>query len=180
MLYADAMKQANELMLRMAPLCRRISIAGSLRRLKEEVKDIEIVCEPKYAPDLTGIEMPMQEFHDEIAKLGKFNKRGPRYKQLVLNGINADIFIVSAPAQYGVIMAIRTGPKEFSQWAVTNRSNGGGLPDGSKVSEGAVVQRGEIITMNEEEDFLHFIGLDNVSPQFRTARWIDRVRTTKR
>lgn len=177
---AEAQQRANELMMALSPLCRRVAVAGSIRRLKDEVKDIEIVCSPRVLPDLLGEEMPIPEFGAEIAKLGKLLKRGPRYKQLDLGDINADIFIVGVPAQWGVIMTIRTGSAEFNKWAVTAKRYGGGMPNDSVMMHGCVYRKGEMIEMPEEEDFLHYIGVGWVEPAKRTADLVKALEAKQR
>src|SRR5688572_20448259 len=44
--HAAALKVAEELQAMIAPACQRIAIAGSLRRLKPEVGDIELLYVP--------------------------------------------------------------------------------------------------------------------------------------
>ena len=46
-LYEDALKVANEIKGWLVPYCTKITIAGSLRRKKAEVGDIEILCIPE-------------------------------------------------------------------------------------------------------------------------------------
>ena len=49
----QAQQIAERIKSELAPHCDRIEIAGSIRRKKPEVKDIEIVCIPK--PYETGL-----------------------------------------------------------------------------------------------------------------------------
>jgi DNA polymerase/3'-5' exonuclease PolX len=44
----EAARQANIIVERLRPFTTIINIAGSIRREKSEVKDIEIVCLPHY------------------------------------------------------------------------------------------------------------------------------------
>lgn len=164
--------------------CDRIEIAGSIRRGKANVKDIEIVAGPRMTEEYNlfgeqvstrnAIEHPLRRL--ELAG-ARYIKNGPRYKQLALpGGINLDLFLVLPPAQWGVILAIRTGPANFSQWIVTQRTAGGALPDGYRVTGGAVRRgltfgEGEIVAMSEECDFLDFLGLGWIEPGQRAARW---------
>lgn len=46
--YALALRLAEHFQRRFAPYCHQVAIAGSLRRQKETVKDIELVCIPKW------------------------------------------------------------------------------------------------------------------------------------
>jgi hypothetical protein len=127
------------------------------------VHDIEIVARPKFESipvdvDLFGaVENEKTDLLDEFVraemKFGFFTLRqdkngktasGARYKRLWITGVPGagtfplDLFAVIPPAQWGVIMAIRTGPAEFSKRLVTKRSQGGMLPEYMKIENGAL------------------------------------------
>lgn len=194
MKHADALKIAEELVECLRPGCMRIEIAGSIRRGKPEVKDIEIVA----IPDLTPLPHPRAEFGKPIPKAYKmyldaildemaierkirFEKNGNKYKKFDFkNRINVDLFLVTPPAEWGVQMVIRTGPADFSHWCVTRQRNGGAMPNIYRVQDGAVWlgahedKNPDLTTklfMPEEIDFLHFLGLDWIEPGEREARW---------
>lgn len=154
------------------PFCQRVKIAGSIRRQKPLVGDIEIVALPivRTEYNLFGEPGPPQSVLDDQnwAALGRVIKNGSRFKQIVFsNGLTLDLFIVMPPAQWGVIYAIRTGPADFSRWIVTPRKHGGVLPSDCRVRNGAVWRAGKIIPMPEEINFLEFIGLGWVAPEHR-------------
>lgn len=103
------------------PYCIRIEIAGSIRREKEIVGDIEIVCIPK--PYETGL------FTSGIASVvnqwekvkGELEYGKSKYTQRVLPGkltgfddkrITLDLFFAE-PGNWGTILAIRTGSAEY-------------------------------------------------------------------
>jgi len=119
------------------PACERIEIAGSIRRLKPEVKDIEIVAVPKMGAVPVAIEQPQLGgplFGDRLVnrldesvgawldsgyaqpRLDKNGHRaiGAAYKRLEVSGRNRgwialDLFSVLGDAQWGLIFMIRTG-----------------------------------------------------------------------
>lgn len=150
---------------RLRPSCRRIEIAGSIRRRKADVGDIEIVAEPLPVFDLFG----SPAGYADLSLPYRANKNGPRYKQYILPDINLDLFIVLPPAQWGVIFALRTGGAEFSRRLVTPRIHHGFLPAGYYVEDGAVhrVGTGEIVPTPEEADFLALCGVADIPPQER-------------
>jgi DNA polymerase/3'-5' exonuclease PolX len=169
---------AEHLVADFAPFCERIEIAGSVRRGKADVDDIEICAAPKMITqrDLFGAEAAVQsQLETPLSQLmtqAAYVKNGPRYKQIRLpEGINLDLFIVLPPAQWGVIVAIRTGPAEFSKWCVTPRMHGGAMPMGWRCDEGQITNGIEVLPMPEETDFLKFLGLGAVEPSQRAARW---------
>lgn len=119
---------------------------------------------------------------------------GDRQKKFWLNyaGIKVDLFICIPPSDWGVQAVIRTGPKEFGHWCVTNRTYGGALPDEYFVKHQVVWIKSEIgkyevpesqdkaiplltptnhLSMPEEIDFLKFLGLGWIEPKDRVAKW---------
>jgi len=195
MKHEAALKVAESLVGHLRPACVRIEIAGSIRREKFEVKDIEILA----IPDLSPLPKPKAEFGKPIpmkyktaldqliAKMAadgdiRFGKNGDRLKSFYLGcaGIQVDLFLVLPPATWGVLKVIRTGPADFSHWCVTRKRNGGALPNNFRVQDGAVWEGplktksliGErLIGFEDETDFLRFLGLDWIEPRDRIARW---------
>lgn len=162
----EAEKIARKYVDLLAPYCRRIEIAGSIRRRKVEVGDIEIVAEPLPITDLFG---SANGYCDPSLPLPAI-KNGQRYKQYVLpEGLTLDLFIVLPPAQWGVILALRTGSAEFSRKLVTGKRYGGFLPSDCVVKDGAVrhIKTGEIVPTPEEADFLSLCGLGWIIPEER-------------
>ena len=185
---ATAKQIATNILDVLKPACTRIEIAGSLRRGKPDVKDIEIVCVPDVSRKPRPVFGAAQTFAtalDEcVAAQPKWtvHKNGPRYKQIELpllagEFVMLDLFIVLPPAQWGVIYAIRTGPADFSQWLVTSREKGGALPEYTKVEHGAVYaynaasDDADRLPMPEEIHFLDFLGLGWIEPSERLAHW---------
>lgn len=158
-------------------LCNRVEIAGSLRRHRPEIGDIELVIEPKPLPpdvELFNRLAPESPERDaaislapalfELQRLGaRLVSGGSRLKKLYMPdyGIQVELYIVLPPAQWGVLFTIRTGSANFSHWAVTPRKYGGGLPSYLSVSNGAVHNsKGEIIPTPDEADFLRILELE--------------------
>lgn len=159
----QAKELAEELKQQLSRMTSRIEIAGSVRRCKETVGDIEIVCQPSETFDLFGAAEPQPIYLPYRAV-----KDGSRYKQYRLpNGLCLDLFIVLPPAQWGVILALRTGPMMFSKKLVTRRP-WGYLPSEYHVEDGAVwhEERGVIATP-EESDYFRLCGLNWIPPQER-------------
>lgn len=161
---------ADSLVSRFAPNCARIEIAGSLRRLKSEIGDIEIVAIPTPA---------LYEQLDSLLADGKIRHVAPkRWGQKLraflfdtIGGytIQVDMFLQPDPATFGVNFLIRTGSSEFSKLMVTPRSRGGFMPDGYKIKE-ARVWRGDVaLPTPDEVDVFALWGMAYVEPQQRTA-----------
>ena len=161
-----AVHVANELMDVLGPGCDRLTIAGSIRRGKAEVKDIELLAIPRrevaardlfgepiaWLSQLDGIVLRLLDEGVLVHRLDVNGRQafGERYKRLCYvgggpaHGIGLDLFSIIPPAQYGLQLVIRTGPHEFSKQVVTPRlsytpdGRRGWLPIGHRSHEGAI------------------------------------------
>ncbi len=103
------------------PNCQKLNIAGSIRRRKPIVHDIELVCLPQanYSPILFSEDMERvvaPEFVREVASLGTVIKGKPDGKYMQINlhqGIVLDLFMPD-PWDYFRQYAIRTGSADYS------------------------------------------------------------------
>jgi len=173
--HTDAFRIAKNILETLRPICERIEIAGSIRRQKAEVKDIEIVAVPMFQTDMFGgnlLDHSLDAF--DWKQMGELTLNGHKQKKILLGSdIALDLFIVTPPAQWGVQYVIRTGPKDFSTWMVTKKINGGALPDSYFVKDGAVWDGsdGSKFNLPEEKDFFRLCGLNWTEPALREARW---------
>lgn len=153
----------------LAPFCERIETAGSVRRLKKEVGDLELVCVPTPYLDMLG--NPTEEHaldYLDWNQYGRVIKSGHKYKQIELyEGINLDLFMVTPPAQFGVIFLIRTGPADYSHRFVTSKQSGGMLPSNLKVKDRAIWKGQQLIETPEEQDVYNLIGQPWIPPYER-------------
>ena len=171
---ADGQALAAELLAVLDPLCDRIEIAGSIRRRKETIGDVELVCVPKTEwreAGLFGETVPVNLEFELLHKLraeGVFVDRlnsqgspcfGPRFQRVLFGGFPVDVFCVLPPAEWGVIFTLRTGPETFSRRLVTSSvaSGYGRLPMGMQVKDGALYDRGTLIPTPTEESFFEAI-----------------------
>lgn len=174
--------------------CLRIEIAGSIRRRRQDVGDIEIVCWPRPAQagrDLFGEAVPSDPLDhalnghiDRLREAKVLSLRpdpngrtanGSRHKRLLFHSRShqqpfaLDLFCVLVPAQFGVIYTIRTGSAEFSHKLVTPRLLGGWLPTGYRVHDGAIWQGETMVPTPEESDVFALLGAPRLAPERRTA-----------
>ena len=173
----EARQIAEKLIAGLSSHCERIEIAGSIRRCKPEVHDIELIAIPKMLPDydLFGQQCGERSLLGDrrlYERFGKVVKAGKRFVQVNLfDGIMLDLFVVLPPAQWGVLFAIRTGPAEFSHWLVTPRNKGGGLPSGWRVEDGRVWDGQVTLDFPDELKLFEWVGLGWVEPADRRAGW---------
>jgi DNA polymerase/3'-5' exonuclease PolX len=156
----------------LAPHCDRIEIAGSIRRQKAEVGDIEICAIPKTVQeeDLFGGTGVRRDpgFSQRVSNLGVIEAGDPtagKYIKLQLPaGIQMDLFLATQD-NWGWIFAIRTGSAEFS-----HRKLAAGLLRAGHKAEGGRIHRladGAIVPLPEEADLFNLIGLPFIHPRHR-------------
>ncbi len=102
----DALKIATEIRSSLAPYCKRVEIAGSIRRECPEVKDIEIVLIPDTAR--------LYEYKQAIEKYSKIkgDPLGKYTQRRHSSGIKIDFFICTTET-FGCNYFIRTGSASF-------------------------------------------------------------------
>lgn len=176
---ALAQNIAKDLVELARPACSRIEIAGSIRRLKSNVKDIELVA---IVEDYTSL-------YERLSQAGRFIKPSvpdiidwdpkpdAKYVRMLLNQeIKLDLF-VAHPENWGPLFMMRTGgavgadgnpfngfvPGVFSRW---KKMSGGGkmvgcmptMPDGLQ------------LVCPEEQDFFDLLEMNFVPPEERVDR----------
>lgn len=178
MAYADAILYANDLVNTLDHFCSRIEIAGSLRRKKETIGDIEIVLIPRRGLDLFGSTMVYDDFGVEVALRAEgfhFTKNGSLYKQayntsIVRSGdkgpVMFDLFLTT-PEKWGCIFTIRTGSAEFSHNLVTKKSIGGWCPSNLNFKDGRIWNGNHVLDTPEEADVFSALDLSWVRPEDR-------------
>lgn len=127
----------------------RWTVAGSVRRQVAQVGDIEHVVIPRFGEIEKGdglfaerIVVNLLWHHcDRLLrdmKIAKHvypngsNRWGEKYRGIFFNGFNNEIFAADAD-NYGAILAIRTGPGDFSRMLVTVMQKNGYMNHGGYV-----------------------------------------------
>ncbi len=121
---------ANTVLSLLSIYCEKSEIAGSIRREKSIVGDIEIVAIPKFEykarglhkllandNELTPVSL-LDEMIDVLRARGdcKIGKNGHKYKELIYDRMDfkVDLFIAKKE-NYGLIKMIRTGPALYAR-----------------------------------------------------------------
>ncbi len=186
----------------------RWCVAGSLRRGRPTVKDAEVLavarpawCYPSEQSRLVGFgEAPPVSVaggalgvalealvRDESFPWGldpQLIRFGPHYKRLRHRrwGLCLDLYVVDAD-EWGVQLALRTGPAEVSQALVTRAHRfgwhvaGGRLHGHPKLGGVACPKDARcplLVPTPEERDFLSALRLPWAEPAFRSILWIQR------
>lgn len=170
---AQAADQARRIVADLAPVCERAEVAGEVRRGCELIETLDIVAIPQYAADLFN-EGHGQNLLDmrlvHLMSIGKLRRASdtpihelqikPFYiGSLVEKGIYFKLEInVATPENWPVLLAIKTGPAEFSHRLVTNSDSPerGFLPRGWRIKDGWQVwnDKGERVRYGSEREFI--------------------------
>lgn len=179
----QAKQIADEIVSAILPACQRAHVAGSIRRQKPSVKDVEVVAIVKDYDDL----------YRRLAQFGRFIKPGvpdvidwpPKSKakyvrMLLTQDVKMDLFVAS-PENWGGIFTMRTGsgigpdktmgfvPGVFSAWK--KKSGGGRMRNCMPTTPDRVS-----IPVPEEEDFFRVCGVKWIPPEERvSARSVKRI-----
>ena len=112
---------AEELKRLLEPACERIVVAGSIRRRKPEVGDIELLCIPKYVGGVDQLDREIKQLMAQLVLGYRLNKRGSRVygrqnKLLVHipSGFGVDIFSTDKK-RWAVALVVRTGGEKTNK-----------------------------------------------------------------
>ena len=179
----------NDILPFLSPLCERIEVAGSVRRQKPRVKDIEILAVPKVdksfnlfgevadQSDLLLNTLKSEVEHGDVwAKRPSVTGRysfGRQNKLLVHqpSGIPVDIFTTTME-NWGMAMVVRTGPTQFNitmmsrfrELRMRGHAYGGVTKLGPHGSEGSERER---IICPDEETVFRLLGWNWIHPTQR-------------
>lgn len=164
MILHDAKKIADGIVEMLRPHCHRIEIAGSIRRMKPDVKDIEIVAIPKpYDLGLFGYGLaPIVDQWEKVK--GDLVYQKTRYTQRILpQGIKLDLFFADHE-NWGLIYAMRTGSAEYSHNVLAK----GWVRAGFTSMNGYLTTpKGSRIIVQEERGLFDLIGIPWTEPHQR-------------
>lgn len=122
--WRDAYGILRGIALELRPHVRRMKAGGSIRRGRAFVGDLELIIEPNMVDvSLLGDQEPdLGEVRRILRRAGTWVKGGDRFIQVTdvneRKGLQLDVWICWPPAQWGSILAIRTGPAELGHIAM--------------------------------------------------------------
>lgn len=176
-----AMDMASEISNDIGPYCERVIIAGSIRRKKDKISDIEMVVIPRYEERVKEVNL-FESITEDVDLLDEYIKQSPNFsRRLNKDGNEAygdknkllyykettplDIFTAN-DKDLVMVLFIRTGSYQNNiKVAVQARKVGykieqyeGGYKD---------LESGQIWTMIDENKVYEFIGLKYLKPEDR-------------
>ena len=179
---------AEEVREALSPGCLVIEVAGRIRRKKPDVKDVEIAYVPRMGQRQVGLweyepySLVDGVLHgmvkegvlrwDEVVK-----RNGPKYKRLIHCGSALVVELFAAQEQnWGLVLAIRTGPADFNKLLVMKEWGGGAMPLGMRMDGGWLWNAGGRVKTPTEEEFFAEIRVPCWPPEERTierlAGWL--------
>ena len=168
-----ALKYGGRILEILSPHCERIELAGSVRRGKSEVNDIELVCIPKRSQDLLGTSADVCEgFINAVNRFEKVRGEptGKLTRRVLPNtgGVEMDIFIANAD-NWGWIMALHTGSADFAQVVLLGalKRSGLGAVDGYIYNYREDCLNPKLVKVPDEAEFFEMIGLPFIDPRSR-------------
>jgi len=96
-----AQKVADAVVKSLGPYCQRIEIAGSIRRRKPWVNDVDLVV----------ISGDLWSLHGELMKLGQLKMSGKKIMRVMIGSTQVDIYVADEDT-WSTLLLIRTGSKE--------------------------------------------------------------------
>jgi DNA polymerase/3'-5' exonuclease PolX len=170
----DVIPVANFLVEKLKPFCQKIEICGSIRRKKEMVGDIEIVCMPIKIPKSIQYSLfdPPKDSEKTIPGFMEYIKnykiiRGDLDNGKIVcfvtpEGIQVDVF-TGGDLNYGYIKTLRTGPSQYNMNFVIPQLKGKGYI----LKDGFVYHGDKIIPVPDEEKLYELIGCAMHTPEER-------------
>jgi DNA polymerase (family X) len=174
--YAEAWAQAEEIReaLRDHEAVIQVSVAGSMRRGKEVVKDLDFVASSKEPAEV-------MDYFASLPGIKTVTNHGPTKSSILLeNGITADLRVVSdkefpyalhhftGSKEHNVAMrqrAISQG-KKLSEWGLFEIVSSG-KKGGAKKEDAGEKEEGKLVPCRTEEDIFAALGLQYIPPELR-------------
>jgi len=139
-------------------LIEKGKIAGSIRRKKAIVRDIDLVILPKYEF------MALEKIKSILKKYGKVEVEGTKVIRIKSKeDVEIDCYITNEK-NYEVLLLIRTGSKEHNRMLATEA-----LKQGKKLnySDGLIDLKTKSVIATTEKDIFEALGINYIEPENR-------------
>lgn len=162
----QAQKWAEQIRAELAPLCERIEIAGSIRRARPLVHDLDFVILPK--PGMLDVvrarckKSAVHIFADgPINLLFSVGKNIP-IDVFFANAAMSELFGIAA-GNFGTLLLCRTGSKQFNAWIAERATRMGGHWNPYR----GLTRGGAVVAAETEESIFDALNLRVVLPAER-------------
>ncbi len=171
----EATQIAVELVSKLIPYCDKVEVAGSIRRGKGEVHDIDIVAIPNEDKIINGGYFGRQHLVASIAESVAPQANGEKIASFSFKRISVDIYWAT-PETWGTLLLIRTGSKEHNINLCTMARDRGWHLHAS--GEGLFDAYGRHVAGDTEEGIFKALGLPFIPPGQREVRYPAAFRRT--
>lgn len=164
MLLSQATTQAKDIIdhMKKCKEVKKIDYAGSLRRMKDTVGDLDILVAA------SGDGKKHQKIMDHFVKYKEVDnviaKGSTKTSVILKSGVQSDLRVIDEKV-FGAAMHYFTGSKEHNI-AIRDRAKKKGL----KISEYGVFKKDKLIAGKKEEDVFKAVGLPYIEPTLRENR----------
>jgi len=140
---------------RLSPYCKKIEVAGSIRRRKPWVNDIDLVLVPS---DLWNL-------HHEVMGLGQMRMSGSKIMRVMVGSTQVDVYVADEDT-WATLLLIRTGSAENNiRLATLAKKRGWHL---AASGDGLFNEKGQRIAGDTEESIYTALGQTYQQPWERS------------
>jgi DNA polymerase (family 10) len=133
------------------PLCEKLEIVGSIRRMKEYVNDVDVVLIPNFK----------ETIRINMDAIGIHQSGGDKKEAWIVNGVKVELYYATHDT-WGAFVLMYTGSKEYN---ISMRVKAKGL--GYILNQYGLFKGEELIANRYEEDIFTALGMEYVKPEDR-------------
>ena len=151
----EAIKKGEQVLKHISTYIKRRRLAGSIRRNKSIVRDIDIVVEVSSEN--------LEKIKDSLAELGQLKLKGDKLIRLItFDNVQVDIYIANKE-NYNSLLLIRTGSKEHNI-KLTTRAH---IFNYKLTANGLINMKTGSVIATSERDIFKALKMNYVEPQNR-------------
>ena len=151
----EARELARQIVKEILPHCQRVEVAGSIRRRKSEINDVDLVLIPESLLKHRIVAGLQRTMNAEVLK------SGDKVAQLIINGVNVDLYFAKKE-DFIALLLFRTGSAQ-NNMKLASKARSMGL----KFSHYGVFKGATRIDDNTEEGIYKALNLTYLPPQER-------------
>jgi DNA polymerase (family 10) len=144
-------KLSEKIVLRLRPYCRRIKIAGSIRRKEKNPRDIDIVLIPKNKEKISEV----------MKKFGRFVEGGEKKLVFRIDSVQTELYFTTPQSWGGTLLAYSSRKGSAIGLRVIARIKG------FKLNQYGLFRKGKLVAGRSEEAIYRALGRKFKPPEKR-------------